>query len=141
MESKNGSKGFKVGSQGDSAAFASASCSANVVDQKAVGWQDLPNEMHRLCLDFTTPGFAPLKRVSKMFKSFEERQERIDAVAAMTANTVIRVDVNSDHSLPYVTSDTLVEWAHREMQMPMDIWVCRAAASVGNIKVLKWIRA
>ena len=81
--------------------------------------------MHRYCLDFTTPGFAPLKRVNKMFKAFEERVERVGAVAAVVKEhkKMFKCDIYSHRiaqRLSYLTSVTLMEWTHREMKMPMD---------------------
>ena len=38
-------------------------------------------EMHRTILDFTDPGFEPLKRVNKMFYEFERMPHRVEAVA------------------------------------------------------------
>ena len=88
-------------------------------------WRDLPYEMHRCCLDFTTPGFAPLRRVNKMFKAFEERVERVSAVAAVVKerDKIFEYDSYSHQiaqRLSYLTSVTLTEWTHREMKMPMD---------------------
>ncbi len=109
-------------------------------------WQHLPHEMHRCCLDFTTPGFAPLRRVNKMFKAFEKRAERVNAVAAVAKERkkIFRF-ISHGHQiaqrLPYVTSTTLVEWTHREMQMPMDKLVSIAAAYGGHIEVLQWARS
>ena len=109
------------------------------------GWRSLPHEMHRCCLDFTTPGFAPLKRVNKMFKAFEESVERVSAVAAVLKERKKILFISHGHQiaqrLPYVTSATLVEWTHREMQMPMDKLVSIAAAYGGHIEVLQWARA
>ena len=79
------------------------------------GWRGLPHEMHRCCLDFTTPGFAPLRRVNKMFKAFEDREERVSAVAALLKERKQRIfeyrrcDHKIAQRLPYVTSVTLVE--------------------------------
>ena len=41
----------------------------------------LPYEMHRTILDFTHPGFEPLKRVNKLFCEFERMPHRMEAVA------------------------------------------------------------
>ncbi len=49
--------------------------SANVM------FESLPYEMHRTILEFTDPGFEPLKRVNKMFYEFERMPHRIEAVA------------------------------------------------------------
>ncbi len=109
-------------------------------------WRSLPHEMHRCCLEFTTPGFAPLRRVNKMFKAFEERAERVSAVAAVVKRRKKIFDARSrEHQiaqrLPYVTSVTLVEWTHREMQMPIDNRVSAAMAGGGHLDVLQWARS
>ena len=85
-----------------------------------------------LCLDFTTPGFGPLKRVNKMFKAFEERNERLDAVATMMKDhkRIFKYDSRAHRiaqRLPYATSVTPVEWTHCEMQMLIDDLVSIAA--------------
>ncbi len=45
-----------------------------------VEFMGLPYEMHRTILEFTDPGFEPLKRVNKMFYEFEKMPHRMDAV-------------------------------------------------------------
>ena len=114
--------------------------------------------MHRSILEFTDPGFEPLKRVNKMFKTFEERRERLDAVAAEvekrkeTYNTLVdlitfneidsrgRRRIPRDQCFPYVTLVTLVQWMCTELCMPMSVIVCDAAAYGGYLDVLQWLR-
>ena len=40
-------------------------------------FESLPYEMHRTILEFTDPGFEPLKRVNKMFYEFERIPRRM----------------------------------------------------------------
>ena len=103
----------------------------------------MPVDIQRYILEFTDPGFAPLKRVNKMFKAFEEKPARIHAVAAiiqerksMKYNPLIR----TAQRLSYVTSTNLIQWAHNEMQLPLDELVCSAAAHGGHIDVLQELR-
>ena len=42
-----------------------------------VEFEGLPYEMHRTILEFTDPGFEPLKRVNKMFYEFERISRRM----------------------------------------------------------------
>jgi len=46
-----------------------------------VRFEGLPYDMHRTIVDFTDPGFEPLKRVNKMFYDFERMPHRVEAVA------------------------------------------------------------
>ena len=105
----------------------------------------MPVDIQRYILEFTDPGFAPLKRVNKMFKAFEEKPARIHAVAAIIQErkkmyTYRGHSIRTVQRLPYVTSTNLIQWAHNEMQLPLDELVCSAAAYGGHVDVLLALR-
>ena len=104
----------------------------------------MPVDIQRYILEFTDPGFAPLKRVNKMFKAFEEKPARIHAVAAIIQKrkkSMYNIPaIRTAQRLPYVTSTNLIQWAHNEMQLPLDELVCSAAAHRGHIDVLQALR-
>ena len=103
----------------------------------------MPVDIQRYILEFTDPGFAPLKRVNKMFKAFEEKPARIHAVAAIIQERKKSMSIpliRTVQRLPYVTSTNLIQWAHNEMQLPLDELVCSAAAHGGHIDVLQALR-
>ena len=106
----------------------------------------LPYEMHRTILDFTDPGFEPLKRVNKLFHEFERMPHRMEAVTEKVKKirTEVEADYNEDKRnvlkmVPYVTSVNLLQWALDELEMPRRL-VCRAIAYSGHLDVLKWAR-
>ena len=103
--------------------------------------------MHRTFLDFTDPGFEPLKRVNKMFYEFEKMPHRIEAVAEEVKKrkeefkySYYKDTRNTLKMVPYMTSVSLLQWALDELEMPKRI-VCRAIAYSGHLDVLKWARA
>ena len=94
----------------------------------------LPYEMHRTILEFTHPGFEPLKRVNKMFYEFERMPHRMEAVAEEAEKRreefpesyqKVRRDVLK--MVPYMTSVSLLQWTLDELEMPKRL-VCRAIA-------------
>ena len=119
----------------------------------------LPYEMHRTILDFTDPGFEPLKRVNKIFYQFEKMPHRTGAVAEIVKKRREEFDEgegddedeefddennnnerNMHKMVPYVTSVNLLQWAVDELEMPRGL-VCRAIAYSGHLDVLQWARA
>ena len=110
-------------------------------------FESLPYEMHRTILEFTDPGFEPLKRVNKMFYEFERMPHRMDTVAEEVEKRwkkspgrfqKVRRDVLK--MVPYMTSVNLLQWALDELEMPKEL-VCRAIACSGHLDVLQWARA
>ena len=88
-------------------------------------FESLPYEMHRTILEFTHPGFEPLKRVNKMFYEFEKMPHRVEAVAEEVEKRwkkfpesyqKVRRDVLK--MVPYMTSVNLLQWALDELEMP-----------------------
>ena len=104
----------------------------------------MPVELQRMILEFTEPGFEPLKRVNKMFEAFEKTQKRKDAVAAQITQRnkefLDKKDRTVKKLLLYVTSINLLNWAFVELEIPKDL-VCAATAISGHLNVLKWARA
>ena len=112
-----------------------------------VEFECLPYEMHHTILDFTDPGFEPLKRVNKMFYEFEKMPHRIEAVAeeVKKRRKEFDYDYNKDNRsvlkmVPYVTSVSLLLWALSELEMPKRL-LCRAIAYSGHLGMLQWARA
>ena len=112
-----------------------------------VKFERLPYEMHRTILEFTDPGFEPLKRVNKMFYEFERMPHRMDAVSEEVKKR--RKELSDDYyedtrnmlkMVPYVTSVNLLQWALDELEMPRGL-VCHAIACSGHLDVLQWARA
>ena len=99
----------------------------------------MPVELQRMILEFTEPGFEPLKRVNKMFEAFEKTQKRQDVVAAQITQQnkefLYKRDRTIDKLLLYVTSINLLNWAFSELGIPRDL-VCAATARGGHLECL-----
>ena len=107
----------------------------------------MPVELQRMILEFTDPGFEPLKRVNKLFQAFEKTQKRQDAMKEQITKRNEefwygdKKDREVDKLLPYVISINLLDWALGELEIPKDHLVCAATATGGHLDVLKWARA